>query len=56
MLLDQFLRDEELTLKDLAGRLPPLHELIREYKVSGWVGWWCVCGMGGAGGGGWVGG
>jgi hypothetical protein len=34
MLLEQFLKDEEVTLKELTVRLPPLNELIQDYKVG----------------------
>lgn len=35
MLLDQFVADGELSLRDIARSLPPLHELIQDYKVRG---------------------
>lgn len=34
MLLEQFLKDDEITLKELTVRLPPLDELIQDYKVG----------------------
>jgi hypothetical protein len=45
MLLEQFLTDEEVTLKELTVRLPPLNELIQDYKVGAgrWV--WRAYGM-----------
>lgn len=39
MLLDQFLVDGDMTLRELAGDLPPLHELIKDYHVAPGVAW-----------------
>jgi hypothetical protein len=39
MLLEQFLFDGDMTLRELAGDLPPLHVLIRDYHVAPGVAW-----------------
>lgn len=39
MLLEQLLREKRLRLQHLAGVLPPVHELIRDYKVAPGIAW-----------------
>lgn len=39
MLLEQLLREKRLRLPHLAGVLPPVHELISEYKVAPGIAW-----------------
>jgi hypothetical protein len=39
MLLEQLLREKQLSLQHLAAVLPPVHELIRDYKVAPGIAW-----------------
>lgn len=39
MLLEQLLREKRLRLQHLAGVLPPVHELINEFKVPPGIAW-----------------